>query len=212
MNRKPVVALLGVIFTVLVGTGSVRASGGQGSETRIYRLETDTVGRVEKHGNLWNLSVSSVDANVFKAEYEAGFLQGKLQAPQMLSARDNNWDAAFLTDQSPELVKKIPPSKEEIAAVQATLLENYDYLIGYIEAQHDPLLARNLRRLLYRMIGVYHGASREQPAVLTFSGDWLPGKDFFAADDNDTGLRNPRPDLYGRLFPQCLLGRRGRTG
>ena len=50
--------------------------------------------------NIANLTVVSKDANDLKAEYRAGFVQGKLQGKTIISARDNSWDNAYLTDPS----------------------------------------------------------------------------------------------------------------
>lgn len=186
-------ALLVLCLTLMFGSEMVTAAEDIADATvRSYQLDVDTLGQAEKLGPLWNLTVVSIDDNVFKAEYEAGFVQGRLQAPLMVAARDNNWDAAFLVDQSPQFVKQIPPSAEEMSAVQTTLIENFQYLLGYIRDQPDPVVARNLRRLLYRMIGIYHGTTRDHPAALTFSSDWLPDREFFPSSEMVLGYETPQ--------------------
>ena len=129
--RKIAVSPIVVLFVLSLCLAGCSGGGGSADEDAVvvdpagvFRIDDDSVGHVEKLGNVWNLSVLSVDDNVFKAEYEAGFIQGRLQAPQILSARDNAWDSAFLTDQSPEFVKQIPPSAEEIAAAVKLLLQS----------------------------------------------------------------------------------------
>ncbi len=59
--------------------------GGTPGRTQ-YQLDNDTQGVIEKTGNLYNTSIVSNDPNVYKAEYEAGFIQGKLQKDQIVAA------------------------------------------------------------------------------------------------------------------------------
>ena len=68
--------------------------------------------------------VVSNDPNVYKAEYEAGFIQGALQGEMIYSARDNTWDNTYLTNPAHTFPKKIPPSAEELKMAQETLQMN----------------------------------------------------------------------------------------
>jgi len=36
---------------------------------------------------------------------------------------------------------------------------------------------RTAERLIFRMLGIYHGAVLKQPEALDFSGEWLPTPD-----------------------------------
>ena len=139
-----------------------------------FKIDPDTQGCVETVNNISNLSIVSNDANVFKAEYEAGFIQGRLHKMQMLSARDNLWDTAYLTDPSHTFPKDSSPSTAELAEAQAVLISNYQYTLDYVRNTPDEKVGRNMRRLLYRMVGIYHGATRNTAQALPFDAAWLP--------------------------------------
>lgn len=161
------------------------------SKAQIYTLDEDSVGYLEEIDHILNLGVVSIDDNVFKAEYEAGFIQGKLQKEQIISARDNCWDSSYLTDPSPTFVKQIPPTEEEMQAAQAVLLSNYNYTLNYMQTHSDPTVRRNLHRLLYRLIGIYHGTKLDEPTSLNFSGEWVPQKDYFSPAERTLGYETP---------------------
>ena len=202
LAAPPVIVLFALSLCL---AGCSGGGGGAGEDLAIddgsvFRIDENSAGHVEKLGNVWNLSVLSVDDNVFRAEYEAGFIQGRLQAPQILSARDNAWDSAFLTDQSPEFVKQIPPSDEEIAVVQDGLVENLDYVFEYVTSTDDPEVSKNIRRLVYRLVGIYHGTVLDAPAELTFSDAWLPTGDFFTDAEMTLGYETPSMSFLDVYF------------
>ena len=76
---------------------------------------------IETINNIVNMTVVSKDANDLKAEYRAGFVQGKLQGKTILSARDNNWDNAYLTDPSHSFPKQHGPTRAELQRTAADL-------------------------------------------------------------------------------------------
>lgn len=153
-----------------------------------FAIDADTQGVIEKVDNLYNTSIVSNDANVFKAEYEAGFIQGRLQQDQIVAARDNDWDSAYLVDPTHAYPKQLPPSPKEIAMAQRTLAENWDYTLRYIREARDADVATNLRRLMYRLVGIYHGAALEQPESLPFDDRWVPD---FADEELALGYETP---------------------
>ena len=131
-------------------------------------------GVIEKVSNIYNTTIVSNDPNVFKAEYEAGFIQGRLQKDQIVAVRDNSWDSAYLLDPSHAYPQQLPPSPAEIAMAQRTLAANWDYTLKYIRTTSDSAVARNLRRLMYRLVGIYDGATRTRPQALPFNARWAP--------------------------------------
>ncbi len=149
-------------------------SGSDPATSSCFKIDSDTKGCVETVNNIANLNIVSNDANVFKAEYEAGFIQGRLHRSEMVSARDNLWDTAYLTDPSHTFPQKGSPSQDELAQAQQVLLDNYQYTIDYIRNTPDEKVGRNMRRLLYRMVGAYHGATRNSPEALPFDATWVP--------------------------------------
>jgi hypothetical protein len=138
-----------------------------------YILNSHTSGVIEKVNNISNLTVVSKDRNVLKAEYQAGFVQGHLQGNTIISARDNSWAP--------------PPSSDELAIANSVMNQNFNYLIGYLKTNSDPIAVQGLKRLLFRMLGIYHGATREHPAILDFSGRFLPDSSYFQSNELTTG-------------------------
>jgi hypothetical protein len=144
------------------------------TSTNIYRLDADTAGFLEKVNNIVNTSIVSNDPNVYKAEYEAGFIQGRLQKNSIIASRDNSWDSAYLVDPSHSYPKQIPPSDDELVLAQRTLQYNWDYTLEYIRKQGKSEVGKNLRRLMYRQVGIYHGTVKDQPQALAFDDQWFP--------------------------------------
>ncbi len=147
-----------------------------------YALDADASGVIETIDNIVNMTVVSRDANDLKAEYRAGFVQGRLQGDTILSARDNSWDNAYLFDPSHSFPKQPGPTAEELNRAAEVLNANYAAFLDYLEdPTTDAVTAHRLQRLLFRMLGIYHGVMLDQPADLDFSGDWLPDGNYFQA-------------------------------
>lgn len=165
-----IVLSLAVIPLVLGGCGG----SGSGSSKVCFDLDDDTRGCSEKVGNIVNVSVVSHDENVLKAEYEAGFVQGHLQGSSIRSARDNAWDLAYHTDPSHTFPANLPVSKNELLVAQEVILKNFNYTLEYLRGTADQRLAKEMLRILYRMLGVYHGAVLDAPVELDFAADRFP--------------------------------------
>ena len=149
-----------------------------------YTLDAQASGVVEKVNNILNMTVVSTDANDLKAEYRAGFVQGKLQGGTIVSARDNVWDNTYLTDPSHSFPKQLGPSTQELARASQTLNVNYASFLNYLRAPStDADVAHKLKRLLFRMLGIYHGVVLSQPQTLDFSGTWLPDASYLSTQE-----------------------------
>ena len=148
-----------------------------------YEIDRDSQGVIEKVNNIYSTSIVSNDPNVYKAEYEAGFIQGKLQKEQIVAMRDNSWDSAYLTNPSHAYPKQIPPSKDELALAQKTLKFNWEYTLDYIRKQGNSDVGKNLRRLMYGLVGIYHGTVKDKPEALPFDDKWFP-----AFSDTEAGV------------------------
>jgi hypothetical protein len=145
----------------------------------VYTLDGNASGVIETVNNIANMTVVSRDANDLKAEYRAGFVQGKLQGRTIHSARDNSWDLAYLLDPSHSFPKQQGPTPAELDEVARILNSNYRAFLQYVkDPATDAAVAYRLQRLLFRMLGLYHGASLDQPAALDFSGAWLPDSNY----------------------------------
>ncbi len=180
---------------------------------QVFVLDDNSSGCVEKLDNLLNLSVVSSDDNTLKAEYKAGFVYGHLLKKQIIFARDNAWDSAYIADPSHSFPKQIPPSEEELDETEAILKQNYSYTIDYTKDLLDKTIQGYMKRLIFRLLGVYHGVILNDPDALDFSGDWLPSIDYFL--DSELSLNyeteafsfmdlyfiNAQIDLFGYLLP-----------
>jgi len=151
------------------------SSDGGSSNRKIYNLDANASGVIETVNNIANLTVVSRDDNDLKAEYRAGFVQGKLQATAILSARDNSWDNAYLTDPNHTFPGQIGPTQAELDRAAQALNSNYAAFIGYLtNPATNADVSYKFKRLLFRMLGIYHGSTLSAPASLDFSGNWLP--------------------------------------
>jgi hypothetical protein len=151
---------------------------------RSYALDANASGVIETINNIVNMSVVSRDANDLKAEYRAGFVQGRLQGNTILSARDNAWDHAYLLDPSHSFPKQLGPTQAELDKAAGLLNANYGAFLQLLkDSNTETLTAYRLKRLLFRMLGIYHGATLDEPATLDFSGNWLPDEGYFEVSE-----------------------------
>jgi hypothetical protein len=158
------------------------------SNRTTYSLDANASGIIEKINNIANLTVISRDGNDLKAEYRAGFIQGKLQGKTIISARDNAWDNAYLTNPSHSFPVQHGPSQNELQEAAGLLVANYAAFLRYLEdPATDPVTAYRLKRLLFRMLGIYHGVSLKDPASLDFSGYWLPDGNYLQPSELTLG-------------------------
>ncbi len=177
------------IAVALLGAFLAGCSGDSASSNLVrYSLDATASGVIETRNNVVNLSVTSRDANDLKAEYRAGFVQGKLQGKTILSARDNSWDNAYLTDPSHSFPRQHGPTRTELDKSAALLVENYGSFLAYVtNPGTDPEVAYRFKRLLFRMLGIYHGVMLERPAALDFSGSWLPDSGYLTPGELTLG-------------------------
>ncbi len=167
------------LLSLLVLAACSDSENSSSSQRTAYTLDASASGVIETINNIVNLTVVSKDANDLKAEYKAGFIQGKLQGKTIVSARDNTWDNAYLTDPSHSFPKQLGPTQAELEKMAGFLNTNYTYFLQYVSnPTTDAVTAGRLKRLLFRMLGIYHGATLTQPASLDFSGTWLPDSSY----------------------------------
>ncbi|HEV8352684.1 MAG TPA: hypothetical protein VGR24_00625 [bacterium] len=168
----------------------------------IYRLDSDSAGYMEKVDYIYNLGIVSNDPNVLKAEYEAGYIQGRLQRNLLADVRDNLWDTYALVD--PGTPKAIPPSKVELDDSIDALRRNYTYTLSYISKVTDRRLRQRMTRLVFRLLGIYHGAVRNKPQALKFDGTWLPTLDTFKANELVLNYQKPAVSFMDVYFINAL--------
>lgn len=139
------------------------------SVVRHYQLNEYCQGFAELKDNCWNYSIIARDphVDVFSNEYYAGYIQGRLQgADAIMAARDNTWNNTYLCDTS-EPDQKFPrnfdPSEEELAKAGLCLKENYCSLYQWIIDNESDEVAQHIKRLLFRMLGIYDGVIYQTP-------------------------------------------------
>ncbi len=169
-------------------SGPSGSTPGKSTGLTRYTLDANASGVIEKINNISNLTVVSKDPNGLKAEYRAGFIQGKLQGSSIIASRDNHWDSAYLTSTKHDFPKQLGPTQAELATATNYLNANYAAFLDYLKNKStDPAVAYRFKRLLFRMLGIYHGVILDQPADLDFSGSWLPDFDYFSLSELQVG-------------------------
>jgi hypothetical protein len=196
-----VLALL-VGLTVSPGPVSSAPAPVRSFKPIIYRLDSDSAGYLEKVDYIYNMGIVSNDPHVLKAEYEAGFIQGRLQKDLLAETRDNLWDTYALVD--PGTPKAIPPSKVELDDSIDALTRNYTYTLSYISKATDRTLRQRMTRLVFRLLGIYHGATRGKPEVLKFDGTWLPTLNTFKANELVLNYQKPAVSFMDVYFINAM--------
>jgi hypothetical protein len=191
MIRKVLILCLAFTILCICGCSTGSTENGTSGNLQTFYLGQNAKGCLEIKDNIKNLTVVSKDTNIYRAEYNAGFVQGRLQKPYLTAARDNTWDSMYLMDPSHSFPAQLPPSKEEIAQAKELLLDNFTYSVDYIYNQQDAEVQKGLKRLMFRMLGIYHGAVRNTPEQLDFSGNWIPGASYFTASELQLGYETP---------------------
>ncbi len=202
MNRACLaVGLAGLLAVWASPRGQSESAPQAGSQLTTYTLDENASGVIERINNIVNLTVASRDGNDLKAEYRAGFVQGKLQGKTIISARDNAWDSAYLLNPSHTFPRQHGPTEAELNQAAGLLNANYAAFLQYLgKPATDELTAYRLKRLLFRMLGVYHGATLDQPANLDFRGSWLPDGKYFHGAELAVGYETAGPTFMDVYF------------
>lgn len=153
--------------TVINCTTSVGSLIGEGlPPANKFALNDYCKGFSQLKDNCWNYSIIARDPNVdvFTNEYYAGYIQGRLQGEKAIkAARNNTWNNTYLCDTSgpdKKFPKNFDPSEEELGKAGECLYRNYHYLLDWIKKnEEENEVARNIKRLVMRMRGIYEGAT-----------------------------------------------------
>lgn len=149
------------------------------TEPREYVLNQYTRGFSQCVDNNWNYAIYAQDPSVsiYQNEYNAGYVQGKIQTNKVIKATRNNTWRWYVLDEGPGANStQIPPDGTVIA--QRHLVDNYNYLTDWAEKNQSDSRARGIIRLMYRMLGIYHGAADKEPlTAVTFDNLKLSSMD-----------------------------------
>lgn len=135
------------------------------TDAREFVLNEFTKGYAQCIDNNWNFAAYAQDpsVSVYQNDYNAGYVQGKVTGGDMIKATRNNTWRWYVLDEGPGADStEIPPNGLEI--VTKHLVDNYNWMIDYVEKnQASDIKVRNIMRLMYRMLGIFHGAADKEP-------------------------------------------------
>lgn len=135
------------------------------------KLNEHCMGFAELKDNCWNYSIISIDPgkDILTNEYLAGLIQGRLQgADHICASRNNSWNNTYLCDPSHSFPKEIVPSEEELNKAAKYLSRNYRYLYTWLEKNNENEIVGKIKRLLFRMYGIYCGQAGSDRLSVTF--------------------------------------------
>lgn len=141
------------------------------TDVQEFVLNEHTRGFAQCIDNNWNYAVYAQDpaVSIYQNEYNAGYVQGKIQTNHVIKATRNNTWRWYVLDEGPGADStEIPPNGLEIA--QSALVENYNYLCDWAEKNGSDEKTISIIRLMFRMLGIYHGAAdKEAKTDVTFA-------------------------------------------
>lgn len=134
------------------------------TEPREFVLNEYTKGYAQCIDNNWNFAIYAQDPSVsiYQNEYNAGYVQGKVQGNALIKATRNNTWRWYVLDEGPGANSVTPPAGAVEQAVKA-LTDNYNYMTDYVDKHQDDKRVQGLIRLMFRMLGIYHGAADKEP-------------------------------------------------
>ena len=135
------------------------------TEATQFTLDEFTCGFAQCIDNNWNYSIFAQNPNVsiFQNEYNAGYVQGKVQTGDVILATRNNSWKNFLVGSTPESDVNIIVKPEYLTACAAAVIENYNYTYDLVAGQADDPKYAMILRLMFRQLGIYDGAVGNEP-------------------------------------------------
>ena len=134
------------------------------TEPREFVLNEYTRGFAQCIDNNWTYAVYAQDPSVsiYQNEYNAGYVQGKVQTNHVIKATRNNTWRWYVLDEGP-VADSVTPPEGMPEKVEKALIDNYKYLTDWAEKNATDLKGQNITRLMFRMLGIYHGAADMEP-------------------------------------------------
>ena len=130
------------------------------TEPTQFVLDEYTCGFAQCVDNNWNYAIYAQNPNVsiFQNEYNAGYVQGKVQTGRtILATRNNSW-SNFLIGATPQNALSIEVKPEYLTASAETVIANYNYLYDLVSRRRDEPMIEKIIRLMFRQLGIYEGA------------------------------------------------------
>ncbi|MDE6670319.1 MAG: hypothetical protein K2K26_11650 [Muribaculaceae bacterium] len=134
------------------------------TEPTEFVLDEFTRGFAQCVDNNWNYAVYAQNpgVSIYQNEYNAGYVQGKIQTNHVIKATRNNTWRWYVLDEGPGADSVTPPPGGVEIATNA-LIENYNYLTDWAEKNQTEAKTQSIIRLMFRMLGIYHGAADKEP-------------------------------------------------
>ena len=135
------------------------------TEATQFVLDEYTCGFAQCIDNNWNYAIyaQNPDICIYQNEYNAGYVQGKVQTGKtILATRDNSW-RNFLIGATPQDALSIKVKPEYLTVSAQTVIENYNYTCDWVEARKDDPMVQKIIRLMMRQLGIYDGAADNEP-------------------------------------------------
>ena len=131
-----------------------------------FVLDQYTRGFAQCIDNNWNYAIyaQNPDIDIYQQEYNAGYVQGKVQGLKAIKAARNNTYNNTILDQTsgyPGNSNIIPDGLTEV--FRRHLTDNYNYLYKWVGERQDDEKARNITRLMFRQLGIFDGAVDNTP-------------------------------------------------
>ena len=135
------------------------------TEATQYTLDEFTCGFAQCIDNNWNYAIYAQNPNVsiYQNEYNAGYVQGKVQTGEVILATRNNSWKNFLIGSTPQDALSVEVKPEYLTACAAAVIENYNYTYDYVASRTDDAKVQLILRLMFRQLGIYDGAVNNEP-------------------------------------------------
>ena len=143
------------------------------TEATQFVLDEYTCGFAQCIDNNWNFAIYAQNPNIpiYQNEYNAGYVQGKVQGNAMIVATRNNSWKNFLIGATPQDNLNVDVHPEYLTASAQSLVQNYNYTYDVLAGKQDDPMYRNITRLVFRMLGIYDGAAGNAPRKNIQLGD-----------------------------------------
>lgn len=135
------------------------------TEPTQFVLDEYTCGFAQCVDNNWNYAIyaQNPDVSIYQNEYNAGYVQGKVQTgATILATRNNSW-RNFLIGATPQNALSIEVKPEYLTVSAKVLVENYNYLYQWVSARSSDDKVQKIIRLMFRQLGIYDGAAGNAP-------------------------------------------------
>lgn len=169
-----------------------------------FVLDEYSCGFAQCIDNNWNFAIYAQNPNVsiFQNEYNAGYIQGKVQSgPMILATRNNSWKN-FLIGATPQDALSVEVKPEYLKVCGDTVIENYNYTLDLVSQRISEPMIEKIARLMFRQLGIYEGAVNAEPRKnVTLADLALPEGSKLGIDDQplsflDVIFINSQYDLF----------------